>query len=170
MGRRALLWVLVLAVVAAAVWWTQLRPREARVSVYFVAPADGSSTLVAVERVVTARGAEALLRSAFDALLGGPTPVERARGLTTEIPAGTRLRGLRVREGTVVVDLSGELASGGGSSSMQARVWQIVYTATQLPAAGRVRILLEGREAAALGGEGVLIDRPLGRPGAVPRF
>lgn len=165
-----MVWVLVLAAAAAAVWWTQLRPREARVTVYFVGQADGSGTLVAVERTVTARGAEALLRAAFDALLAGPTPAERARGLTTEIPAGTRLLGLRVHEGTAVVDLSGELASGGGSSSMQARVWQIVYTATQRSAASQVRILLDGRETAALGGEGVLIDRPLGRPGAFPRF
>jgi spore germination protein GerM len=165
-----LAWVVLVAAAAAAVWWTQLRPRETRVSVYFVGQVDGSGTLVAVERVVTARDAEARLRAALDALLAGPTPAERARGLTTEIPAGTRLRGLRLREGTAIVDLSGELASGGGSASMQARVWQIVYTATQLPAADQVRILLDGRETAALGGEGVLIDRPLGRPGAFPRF
>ena len=165
-----LAWVVLVAAAAAAVWWTQLRPRETRVSVYFVGQVDGSGTLVAVERVVTARDAEARLRAALDALLAGPTPAERARGLTTEIPAGTRLRGLRLREGTAIVDLSGELASGGGSASMQARVWQIVYTATQLSAADQVRILLDGRETAALGGEGVLIDRPLGRPGAFPRF
>jgi spore germination protein GerM len=166
--RRLLLWVLVLAAVAAAVWWS-FRPRQMRVEVYFVGAADGAGTLAPVERVVWSRGVEDALRQAVEALLAGPTPEERARGIGTEIPAGTRLRGLIVREGVAFVDLSEALASGGGSASMQARVWQVVYTGTQL-GVRHVRILIEGAERTALGGEGVLIDRPLARPPAFPRF
>lgn len=167
--RRALTWLIVLAVVAAAVWATQIRPVDTKVMVYFTGKADGE-TLVPVERWVRGRGAEVLLRGALEALLSGPVPEERARGLSTEIPRGTRLRGLTVKEGVAFVDLTEAIASGGGSTSMQARLWQIVYTATQLAAAQQVRLLIEGQDRPALGGEGVMIDKPIGRPPAFPRF
>lgn len=168
--RRILVWIAVLVVAAALVWWTQLRPRETRVTVFFVGTADGAGTMVSVQRTLRGRGAQELLRGAFDALLAGPTAQERARGLTTEIPAGTRLRGLSVREGVVTVDLSEAVGSGGGSSSMQGRLWQIVYTGTALPAVRQVRLIIEGEERQALGGEGLMIDRPIARPPTYPRF
>ena len=160
--------VLAAAVAAGVVWW--LRSAEATVAVYFVRSSDGADTLQDVPRRVRGRTAEARLRGALEALLAGPTAEERARGLTTAIPPGTRLRGVRIDDGVVEVDLSGEVAAGGGSASMLGRVWQIVYTATQLPAASRVRLLIDGQARPALGGEGVLIDRPLSRPPVVPVF
>jgi spore germination protein GerM len=169
-ARRVLAWVVVLAAAAALLWWTQVRPQPAAVSVFFTGAADGATTLVAVSRPVTARGPEAVLRAALDALLAGPTAEERARGLSTEIPAGTRLLDVRVREGLATVDLSEAVASGGGSHSMRARLWQIVYTATQHPSASQVQVLVEGQERPGLGGEGVVIDRPIGRPPVFPRF
>ncbi len=168
--RRALIWLIIIAAAAAAFWWTQLRPREIRLTVYFVGSADGAATVVPVERTVQGRRAEALLRGAVEALLAGPSPQERTKGLTTEIPTGTRLRGLTVREGVVTIDLTGPIASGGGSSSMQGRLWQLVYTGTQLPTAHQMRLLIDGAERQALGGEGLIIDRPIGRPPAFPRF
>ena len=168
--RRALIWLVIIAAAAAAFWWTQLRPRETRVTVYFVGSADGAATVVPVERTVLGRGAEARLRGAVETLLAGPSPPERTKGLTTEIPTGTRLHGLTIREGVVTIDLTGSIASGGGSSSMQGRLWQLVYTGTQLPQARQMRLLIDGAERQALGGEGLLVDRPIGRPPAFPRF
>jgi spore germination protein GerM len=168
--RRAVFWAILVSLVAAALWWTYVRPREAGITVYFVGAADGAGTVVPVERRVRGRHAEEILRAAFEALLAGPTDAERAKGLTTEIPVGTRLRHLTVRDGVAIVDLTEAIASGGGSSSMQGRLWQIVYTGTQVPGIGQVRLLIEGAERPALGGEGVVIDRPLARPAAFPRF
>lgn len=168
--RRILIWLVVLLVAGAALWWARLRPQEVKVSVYFVGEADGAATVIPVERAVVGRGAEALLRAALEALLAGPSAGEQAKGLTTEIPQGTRLRGVTVREGVAVIDLSEAIGSGGGSSSMRGRLWQIVYTGSQLPQAQQVRIIIEGQERQALGGEGVLIDRPIARPPAFPRF
>ncbi len=167
--KRVLVWIVILAAVAAGIWWTQLRPQAATVMVFFVGLDDGSGTLVPVERVASGRRPEELLRAALEDLLAGPTPEERGRGLGTEIPAGTRLRSLAIREGTAFVDLTEEVGSGGGSASMQGRLWQIVYTATQM-GVQQARILIEGEHRLALGGEGVLIDRPIGRPPAYPRF
>jgi spore germination protein GerM len=169
--RRALFWILVLVLIAGGVWFTQVRPIERRVKVYFIGPVDGVQTLVEVERKMDGRRPESLLRGAIEALLAGPTAEERAKGVTTEIPAGTRLRSLSVRDGIAFIDLTAAIASGGGSTSMQARLWQVVYTGTQLPAAAQqVRLLIEGQERQALGGEGLIIERPIGRPPAFPRF
>lgn len=172
MRRTVLVWIVLIVAAIAAVWWTQLRPREAvaRVTLYFAGPVDGGATVVPVERTVRMRGPEEMLRLAFEELLAGPSEGERAKGLTSEIPAGTRLRGLSVRGGVAIVDLTAEIASGGGSSSMLGRLWQIVYTGTQLPQASQVRLLIEGEERRALGGEGAMIDKPIARPQAPPRF
>jgi spore germination protein GerM len=167
--RRALIWIVILAVVAVGIWWTQVRPQTTPVVVFFVGGADGDGTIVGVERIARGREPEAVLRDALEELLAGPTVEERGRGLGTEIPAGTRLRSLTVREGVAFVDLTEEVGSGGGSASMQGRLWQIVYTATQM-GVQQVRILIEGEQRQALGGEGLMIDRPISRPPAYPRF
>ncbi len=120
--------------------------------------------------MVRGRGTQTPLAAAIRELLAGPTPEERRAGLTTSIPAGTRLRSLHLEDGVVIVDFSGEVESGGGSSSMLGRLWQIVYTATQFSQAPRVRILIDGQARDAMGGEGVLIDRPLARPPSLPQF
>jgi spore germination protein GerM len=160
--------VVVAAILLATWWW--LRPARATVAVYFVRGDGARSTLQNVPRQVEGRGTEALLAAALRELLAGPAPQERASGLATAIPAGTRLRGLRIENAIVLLDLSGEVESGGGSSSMLARFWQLVYTATQFPQAPQVRILIDGVAKPAMGGEGVLIDRPIGRPPSLPQF
>lgn len=170
MGTRVrIVAVVALIVLLVAAWWW-LRPVPATVSVYFVRGEGASSTLQEVGRIVRGRGTQTPLAAAIRELLAGPTPEERRAGLTTSIPAGTRLRNLHLEDGVVIVDFSGEVESGGGSSSMLGRLWQIVYTATQFPQAPRVRILIDGQARDAMGGEGVLIDRPLARPPSIPQF
>jgi hypothetical protein len=88
-------------------------------------------------------------------LLAGPTATERAGGLSTAVPAGTTLLGVTIRDGLATVDLSGAFGSGGGSLSMTSRVAQVVFTLTQFPTVQRVSFRLDGKDVAALGGEGV---------------
>ncbi len=172
-GRRAA-WLLVLAALAAAaVLSSRLgQPRAHGVQIFYVRydPATHTGALVAVLRPGPPGGPDARLETALRALLAGPTPDEQRRGIVSEIPPGTALRSVRVQGGTAVVDLTSSFARGGGSTSMQARVWQVVYTGTQSRAASRVQILLDGRRVPALGGEGVLIGAPLRRPAATPAF
>lgn len=102
----------------------------------------------------------AVATQAIRALLRGPTASERATGLASAVPTGTRLRSLTVARGTATIDLSRRFGSGGGSLSMTARLGQVTYTLTQFPTVQRVVYLIEGRRVRALGGEGVLVDRP----------
>jgi len=178
-------WVLAVVVAAAAVVAVsrlghapgplrhpQPRPPAAGLAVYFVRYADsgGEGTLVSVRRPATGQSADARVTAALRALLAGPSPDERRQGLVSEVPVDTTLRSVVLRDGVVTVDLTPAFAQGGGSASMLARVWQLVYTATQVPEARAVQITLDGRRVPALGGEGLMVDRPLERPASVPTF
>jgi hypothetical protein len=103
--------------------------------------------------------------AAMKALLAGPTGAEQEAGLGTSIPAGTRLLGLGIKDGTATVDLSGEFGSGGGSASMTSRVAEVVYTLTRFPTVRAVEFLVEGAHLDALGGEGVALAEPQRRAG-----
>jgi hypothetical protein len=110
-----------------------------------------------VGRDVTGEG---VAQGALAALLEGPDSTEAEAGFSSAIPAGTELLGVTVEDGVATVDLSEQFASGGGSLSMQARVAQVVFTATQFPTVDAVTFKLDGEPLTVLGGEGLLLDEP----------
>ena len=127
-------------------------PAQTTVRLYFL---RGEKLGVAERRVKhTTMPATASMK----ALLAGPAASEQDAGLGTAIPAGTRLLGLSIADGTARVDLSSEFAGGGGSLSLTARVAQVVYTLTRFPTVRAVEVLLDGAPVEALGGEGVVLD------------
>lgn len=105
----------------------------------------------------------AIASAAVRALLAGPTAAERAAGLSSAVPAGTQLLGLRIAGGIAVVDLSARYAAGGGSLSMSARLMQVVFTLTQFPTVRGVTWRLDGRQVRVFGGEGIVLDHPATR-------
>lgn len=111
----------------------------------------------------TFEGTQAVGAAALRQLLAGPSAEERAAGLGSEIPAGAELLGLSIADGVATADLSKAFESGGGSTSMQLRVAQVVYTLTQFPTVKRVAFRIDGRPVEAIGGEGVVVDPPVGR-------
>jgi len=172
-GRQRIWWLFALGLlVVAGLVWRGVALRAATVDVFFVRfdAAAHRNTLVSVRRPAPSTQAEARLRGALASLLAGPTPEERKRGVVSEIPGGTAIRSVRIEHGVAIVDLTAGLARGGGSASMLGRVWQVVYTATQFREVHAVQILLDGRRVQTLGGEGVLIGRPLQRQDRMPAF
>jgi hypothetical protein len=105
-------------------------------------------------------GTTAVLKGALEVLLAGPTAAEKAGGLVTVVPAGTKLRGVTLSGHVAIIDLSAAFASGGGSLSMTDRLAQVVYTATQFPGVTAVTLKLDGKTIKALGGEGIIVDHP----------
>ena len=101
--------------------------------------------------------------AAINALVAGPTRAERAEGVTTAVPSGTRLLGISIANGVATVDLTSEYQSGGGSLSMQMRLGQVVYTMTQFPTVKAVRFKLDGAPVNVFSGEGIVLDHPVGR-------
>lgn len=82
---------------------------------------------------------------------------------TSAIPAGTKLLGSAFKQDGLHIDLSKEFTQGGGSTSMQGRIAQILYTATSRNPEMPVWIAVEGKQLGILGGEGVEIEQPITR-------
>lgn len=131
--------------------------RRAALSVYLL---RGQELIVGEGREPTTEG---VAGEALRALLEGPSQFETGVGLTSAIPEGTRLLGVTIDGAVARVDLSPEFESGGGSQSMQARVAQVVFTATQFATVNAVRFAIAGKDVEALGGEGLLVEEPLTR-------
>ncbi|MFG2026917.1 Gmad2 immunoglobulin-like domain-containing protein [Streptomyces sp. NPDC048825] len=131
-------------------------PRQVRTGVYFL---HGEKVSPAPRTVTTPTTAAGALR----ALLAGPNRYERSHGRTTAIPSGTKLNSVVVGRHIATVDLSGRYDDGGGSLSMQARLAQVVFTATRFPSIQKVQFELDGKPVTAFGGEGIVLDEPVGR-------
>ncbi|MFJ3336194.1 GerMN domain-containing protein [Streptomyces sp. NPDC086766] len=130
--------------------------RGVRTGVYFLHGEQVSPAPRTVTAPATAAGA-------VRALLAGPGPYERAHGRTTAIPSGTALRSVVIRDRVATVDLSGRYDDGGGSLSLRARLAQVVFTVTRFPGVRKVRFALDGEPVRHFGGEGVVLNGPVGR-------
>lgn len=106
------------------------------------------------------------LAAAFNQLLTGNRPTDTA----SEIPQGTKLRSLKINAEGIYIDLSREFTTGGGSSSMNSRLGQVLYTATSLQSDARVFLLVEGEPLEVLGGEGLEVIQPLTRQAFVDNY
>lgn len=121
--------------------------------------------LTAIVRTID--GAPSLARAAVEELLRGPTQKERAAGYFSEIPPGTAINKVYIEGDTVFVDFNKKLGQyGGGTSSVQGIIAQIVYTLTDIKGIKKVGVLVEGRSEAPLGGEGYVIEKLLSRKDA----
>lgn len=101
--------------------------------------------------------------SVVKALFAGVPDEARDAGYSSAIPEGTRLLALSIETSTAVVDVSSEFGSGGGSTAMQKRVAQVVFTLTRDPAVTKVIFKMEGKPITALGGEGLSLTEPQAR-------
>lgn len=104
------------------------------VSVWFAK--DGKP--VGVERSSTT------VEGAVQALLRGPTPSERARGIRTAVPAATPLRSVAVQRRIVTVDLGERFAAGRDEGALTERVGQLVRTVRSITGVRAVRVLVAG--------------------------
>jgi hypothetical protein len=132
-------------------------PTQLSLEVWFARGGD----LVPVQR--THQPTQLMATAAVEALLAGPTAAERSSGITSAVPARTRLLGISIHSGVATVDLTSEYQSGRGSLSMQTRLGQVVYTLTQFPTVQKVRFRLDGTPVNVFSSEGVVLDHPVGR-------
>jgi hypothetical protein len=115
-----------------------------------------------VEALRTHKPTRRVATAALAALLAGPTQSERASGLTTAIPGGTRLLGVTIANGVARVDLTSDFESAAGSRSLQLRLAQVVYTLTQFPTVKAVRFSIDGSPVSVVAGSGNVVGRAVG--------
>ena len=133
-------------------------PPYVRTLVVWLARDDG---LVPVQR--THERTRAVATAAIRELLAGPTAAERAAGISTAIPKGTKLLGIALHDGVATIDLTSEYATGGGALSMQDRLGQVVYTLTEFPTIKKVLFRLDGAPVHVFSSEGIVLDHAVGR-------
>jgi hypothetical protein len=124
--------------------------------IYFIKGADIS----AVDRSL--RPDEDPLKKAFSELLAGPRLNEQAKGWITLIPQGTKLLSSKVEKRVAILNFNSNLQEyGGGATHVRGMVAQIVYTATGLQGIEKAWIWVDGKKVVVLGGEGLVLDKPL---------
>lgn len=132
------------------------------VSIYFVKNLNKPDfQLTAVRRKLSPDNSRIL--TAITELLKGPNKTEKKSGIYTEIPTTTRLIGINENQKTVIINLSKDFASGGGSTSMSYRLKQLVNTALDSAKDKPVYLQLDGKKVDFIGGEGVIVSQPLSR-------
>ncbi|MEO1131098.1 MAG: GerMN domain-containing protein [Cyanobacteria bacterium J06639_1] len=136
--------------------------------VYWLQATDVTISFAPVTLDIAPRAtSQEALTAAVTVLLEGTSEGQDARAIAA-IPPRTQLLNLQVQPDGIHVDLSGEFASGGGSTSMVYRVAQVLYTVTSLDPEADVYLSVDGQpldDTMPLGGEGLLLDRPLARQG-----
>ncbi len=143
---------------------------ERIVYLYFVTETSSERLkLVRVKRKLTVSN-DKLLKTTIQLLIKGPTQEEAKKGIFSVFPAGVKLRDVWIKNKTAYIDFSPEIEIGVGIPVLQARIYQIVYTATQFPSVERVRILINGKMKETFSYEGLDISKPFTRPDKEPVF
>lgn len=132
-----------------AVYWIAYKDQEHLVLEPTKLPLDNLENATSEEK----------LAAAFKRLLEGPANADK----TNAIPDKTQLNSLKLQDDGVRIDLSREFTTGGGSKSMQARLGQIVYTASSLDPKEAVWISIDGEPLEVLSGEGLIVSQPMTR-------
>ena len=130
------------------------------VKVYFTkSKAPEELSLVQVSRRVSKE--DSIVSASLKELFLGPAKTEELRGIMTEIPIGTRLIKVEESEDEVLIDLSSQYLTGGGSAAMQLRYLQIYKTLKKICPYKNIYLNVEGKSLKTIGGEGLEVTQPL---------
>jgi spore germination protein GerM len=133
---------------------------DGRAKVYWISGSSNKLELTPANiSLPSADSPDAQLSTALERLIKGPANSD----VTSSIPPDTKLNSLKVQKDGVHVDLSKAFTSGGGSTGMQGRLGQVIYTASSLNPADPVWITVEGEPLKVLGGEGIEVSQPMTR-------
>lgn len=121
---------------------------------------DSKGNLRSVVRKCDTTVEKSCFAYAIKELVTAPTQWEKNKGLSSEIPAGTKILSIREGSNNILIDLSPAFESGGGAESTYIRVHQLIKTVkanSNLPAF----LYINGKQADVIGGEGIMIKQPL---------
>ena len=141
-----------------------------RIKLYFTKYIENEDKLklVEVERIIPKT--DTPLKDAINYLLKGPTEEEYREGIRSMFPANVKLLDAYVKDGIAYLNFNSAVELGVGVSTINARLYQIVYTATQFESVDKVRILIDGAFKESFSIEGISIRSPLGRLNRTPIF
>ncbi|HNZ28230.1 MAG TPA: GerMN domain-containing protein [Spirochaetota bacterium] len=130
--------------------------------VYFTKINDEKLILTGVSRNIAYKNAP--LTETLKKLLEGPSASEEINDIVTNIPDNTELLSAWISGDTAYVNFSKDFENNRyGRESTILQIKQIVFTATEFKTVKNVQILIEGKNQTYLGGEGIIIGKPLSR-------
>lgn len=135
-------------------------PRGKELNIYFVKEDDGNLDILPLSRPKYSNDA---LTSAIEELLQGPDRKEANSGYGTEIPRGTILLGINRSGNDLELNLSRRFAAGGGPTSMEIRLEQLVKTVKDIEPNVDVYVNIEGQRLSASSADGLEIAQPVNR-------
>lgn len=131
------------------------------VNVYFIGKNEHDEEVYkAVKREYNKDVDGSKIRFAVNALVRGPKPDERLRGVYTEVPMDAKVINITEQPDKVIVNLNSAFVTGGGTESLYKRLYQLIKTAklnSNLP----VYLYIDGQRADVVGGEGIMLSQPL---------
>lgn len=130
-------------------------------SVYFIGQNSNKEEVYKiVKREYNAQENGTKLRYSIESLLKGPNQKEKAKGIYSEIPQGTKLLSIKETPEKVIIDLSSDFEQGGGTDGLYKRLYQLIKTANKNTTLD-VYLYLNGKQANVVGGEGIMVNQPL---------
>ena len=135
-------------------------PSKSEIKIVKIFVTDTKGNLRSVNRKCDKTTEKSCFAFAIKELVAAPTSWEKNKGLSSEIPATTRVLSVREGSNNILIDLSSAFESGGGAESTYMRVKQLIKTAqanTKLP----VYLYINGKQADVIGGEGIMLKQPL---------
>jgi len=131
------------------------------VNIYFIGQNSNKDEVYkVVKRIYHGKPDGTKLKYSIDSLLKGPTAKEKAKGVYSEIPAGTKLLSLEETSNKIVINLSGDFEQGGGTDGLYKRLYQLIKTSNKNTTLD-VYLYINGKQVDVVGGEGIMIDQPL---------
>ena len=131
------------------------------VTVYFVGEnANKESVYKIVKRVYNAKKDGTKISYAVKCLLKGPTKSEKAKGIYSEIPQGTKMLSLEQTPEKITINLNDNFEQGGGTDTIYKSLYQLIKTVNKNTALD-VYLNINGKQVEVLGGDGIMINQPL---------
>lgn len=131
------------------------------VNIYFIGKNEHNEEVYkAVKRQYSEDIDGSKIKFAVYALINGPKPEEKQRGVYSEIPHSAQVINISELNDRVIVNLNSSFVNGGGADSLYKRLYQLIKTAklnSQLP----VYLYIDGQKADVVGGDGIMISQPL---------
>ena len=144
--------------------------RYISIDLYFVKYIESLDKLRLVKVTRKIRYTDMVLTKSIEELIAGPTESESRKGISSVMPAGIKLLGINIKNGIAYINFNSAFESGVGVSMLEARLYQVVYTATQFEGIKGVRFLIEGKSKSVFSAEGLSIRKPLTRLSGTPVF
>jgi len=134
-------------------------PDEASATVTLYWLNSQGDRLVAVKRTIKEKSTSQVLNLALQSLIKETPPDD----LYSAIPKDTEILDLQADGQDIRLNLSSAFGRGGGTTAIQGRLIQVLYTLTSLEPSARVFLSIEGKPVTYLGGEGIEVKQPMTR-------